>query len=83
MQQKILFMKKWFKNNILYFIGAVAGAIAGYIYWQQVGCSSGTCMITSKPLNSTLYGALMGTLLFGMFKKEKVSIKEKDTSHDI
>ena len=27
-------------------------------------------MITSKPGNSTLYGAIMGSLLFGMFKKD-------------
>jgi len=55
-------MKKWFSNNKLYLIGGVLGAIAGYLYWQQVGCTSGTCMITSKPLNSTIYGAVMGTL---------------------
>ena len=47
------------------------GAIGGYIYWQQIGCDSGTCAITSKPLNSTLYGAMMGALLLGMFKKEE------------
>jgi len=78
-------MKKWFKNNLLYFIGAAVGAVAGYIYWQQVGCVSGTCAITSKPLNSTLYGAVMGALLFGMFKKEyKVSsAKEKNSENDI
>ncbi|MBK8519683.1 MAG: hypothetical protein IPL54_01970 [Chitinophagaceae bacterium] len=78
-------MKKWFKNNALYLIGAAVGAIAGYIYWQQVGCSSGTCMITSKPTNSTIYGAVMGSLLFGMFKKEKKNeiIKEGEKNHDI
>ncbi len=63
-------MKKWLNNNKLYLIGALIGAIGGYIYWQQIGCDSGTCAITSKPLNSTLYGAMMGALLFGMFKKE-------------
>jgi hypothetical protein len=52
-------------------IGIVAGAIAGYLYYTNVGCASGTCAITSKPLNSTLYGALMGGLLFNIFKKEK------------
>jgi hypothetical protein len=31
-----------------------------------VGCSSGTCMITSKPFNSTIYGAIMGYLLFDL-----------------
>jgi len=78
-------MKKWFKNNALYLIGAAVGAIAGFIYWQQVGCTSGTCMITSKPINSTLYGALMGALLLGMFKKErkKEIIKEGENNHDI
>ena len=77
-------MKKWFKNNALYVIGAAVGALAGYIYWQQVGCSSGTCMITSKPVNSTLYGSLMGALLFGMFKKEsKKEIKKGENNYDI
>lgn len=73
-------MKKWLNKNILYVVGAALGAIAGYIYWQQIGCVSGTCMITSKPVNSTLYGALMGALLLGLFKKEKKEeiIKEED-----
>ncbi len=72
-------MKKWFNTNLLYIIGAFVGAIAGYLYWQQIGCSSGTCMITSKPINSMVYGALMGALLFGIFKKEnkKQTIEEE------
>lgn len=52
-------------------IGVIIGAIGGYLYYAFVGCSSGTCAITSKPLNSTLYGAMMGGLLFNTFKKEK------------
>jgi hypothetical protein len=63
----------WFKRNYLYFLGALTGALVGYLYWQEIGCLSGTCAITSKPLNSTLYGALMGSLLFGLFVKEKKS----------
>ncbi len=50
-------------------IGIVVGAIAGYLYYFYVGCASGTCAITSKPLNSTLYGALIGGLVFNMFVK--------------
>ena len=77
-------MKKWFNKNKLYVIGAALGAIAGYFYWQQIGCVSGTCMITSKPFNSTLYGALMGALVFGIFKKEqKKEILNKEENNDV
>lgn len=51
--------------------GVALGAIGGYLYYYFVGCASGTCAITSKPLNSTLYGALMGGLLVNVFKTEK------------
>ncbi|MEY4963075.1 MAG: hypothetical protein RLZZ323_394 [Bacteroidota bacterium] len=51
-------------------IGIAIGALAGYAYYYYVGCASGTCAVTSKPLNSTLYGALMGGLLFNMFVKD-------------
>lgn len=74
----ILDMKKLISNNLLYIIGAVVGALAGYLYWQQIGCSGGTCTITSKPVNSTLYGALLGAILFGLFKKQK-----KNTENDV
>ncbi len=59
------FVKKHQRN----LIGIVIGAIAGWLYWHFVGCSSGTCSITSKPINSTLYGALMGYLIAGVFQK--------------
>jgi prepilin signal peptidase PulO-like enzyme (type II secretory pathway) len=66
--------KSFISNYGLSFLGLIIGAIAGYFYWQQVGCASGTCAITSKPLNSTLYGALMGYLLVGIFKKDKKTV---------
>lgn len=61
----------WMQKNMLGIIGVVIGAIAGFAYWKFIGCTSDTCMITSKPLNSTLYGSLMGYLLFSIFKKEQ------------
>ncbi len=64
-------MKKWFNNNKLYIIGALVGAFAGFLYWQQIGCTSGSCAITSKPVNSTIYGAILGSLIFGLFVKQK------------
>jgi hypothetical protein len=59
------FLKKYQRN----LIGITIGAIAGFLYWNYVGCASGTCAITSKPLNSTLYGALMGYLVAGIFQR--------------
>lgn len=58
------------KKYLLTIAGIGVGAVAGYLYYHFVGCVSGTCAITSKPLNSTLYGALMGGLFFNIFKKE-------------
>jgi hypothetical protein len=62
---------QWLSNYKLTFLGIALGAIAGYIYYLQIGCVSGTCMITSSPLNSTLYGAMMGGLLLNTFQKDK------------
>ena len=60
-----------FINKYLTVIAGVAvGAVAGFLYWQQVGCASGTCPITANPLNATAYGALIGGLLVSSFKKQ-------------
>ncbi|WP_281228601.1 DUF6132 family protein [Flavobacterium aquiphilum] len=52
-------------------IGILTGAIAGYLYYHFVGCASGSCAITSKPVNSTLYGSLLGGLFFNLFTNQK------------
>lgn len=59
----------------LIIIGILVGAIGGFAYYYFVGCASGTCAITSKPLNSAIYGSLMGGLLFSSFKKNKLNQK--------
>jgi len=64
-----LLMKKLFKESRLYIIGALTGAVAGYFYYKLIGCSTGSCLITSHPLNSMLYFSLLGILFFGLFKK--------------
>ena len=60
-------------------VGIILGAFAGFLYYSKVGCVSGTCAITSSPINSTLYGALLGYLFVGLFKKEE--IKENGKNH--
>ena len=70
-------MKNWIIKNKLYFLGAVIGALAGFLYWKYVGCLTGTCSITASPLNSTIYFAIFGSMLFGLFTKQSVTIVKK------
>ncbi len=64
-------MKRLVKKHFLIIIGAIAGAMGGYYYWKFAGCSSSSCAITSNPLNSSIYGTVMGGLLFSIFRKDK------------
>jgi len=63
------------KEQVLVIIGIILGAIGGYLYWHYIGCVSGTCPITSSPIMSTIWGALLGGLLLSMFKKDKKESK--------
>ena len=56
---------------------AVLGGIAGYLYYHYVGCITGTCAITSRPMNSSAYGALMGWLLAGVFFPQGIKTADK------
>lgn len=64
-------------KNKLAVIGVVLGAVGGYLYYHYIGCASGTCAITSKPLNSTAYGAVMGGLLLSIFENNKKISKDE------
>lgn len=64
-------MTNWILKNKLYLIGAAVGALAGFLYWKYVGCLTGTCAITSNPVRSTIYFAVLGALFFSLFKKER------------
>ena len=70
------------KNWMLWGIGIVIGAAGGYLYWYFVGCVSGSCAITSSPVNSTLYGGLMGGLLGNVFStpKKDNTIEKNETN---
>lgn len=75
-------MTEWILNNKIVLLGGILGAIGGYLYYYWIGCVSGTCAITSQPVNSTLYGALMGGVFLSMFrpagKKENGKNHEKE-----
>ncbi len=44
-------------------ITVAVGGLLGFGYYRLVGCSTGTCPITSNPWISTFYGAAMGFLI--------------------
>jgi hypothetical protein len=49
-------------NKIKLFLPVGLGALGGFLYYSLIGCN-GSCAITSSPVNSTLYGSLMGLIL--------------------
>lgn len=53
---------------IRFIIGAVIGGALGYAFYRFIGCSTGTCPITSNPWISTAYGVLLGVVIAGMKK---------------
>lgn len=58
--------------------GVIVGGILGYAYYHFIGCNTGSCAITSKPLNSSVYGMLMGYLMFSVFEKNKIEKDKRD-----
>lgn len=87
--QTKLNMKKFIQSKFWQILGGIIGAVAGYIYWKEIGCSTGTCPITSKPLNSVVYFGVLGYFVSGTIKdfkaqrtKNKVGIAYGDDSSD-
>jgi hypothetical protein len=54
---KSFFIKYWYVIAL-----AVLGLAGGFAYWRYIGCSGGTCPITSNWHTSTAMGGLMGFL---------------------
>lgn len=57
---KEYFTSSAFIKTLLFVAG---GILAGYLYYFYVGCSSGSCGITSNPYTSMLFGGAIGYFL--------------------
>lgn len=53
---------KMTRYRIKLFLPVILGAAGGYLYYSFIGCN-GSCAITGSPVNSTLYGSLIGLVL--------------------
>ena len=57
----------------------IFGGIAGFLYWRFVGCTTGTCPITSNWYASVPYGMLFGWLISDLVKPDKkTEIKDEN-----
>lgn len=65
-------------------VGILAGTAGGYLYYRLVGCSTGSCPITSNPWISTFWGAGLGYLIGDIFKIKpfKTRQHEKEYGND-
>jgi len=66
---KSFFATKYYK----YLLTIPMGSLLGYSYYYFIGCSSGSCGITSDPLSSTLFG-----MVFGYLMTPEVAVKKED-----
>ena len=75
-------IKNWILNKKTAILTTIIGAIAGLLYWNFIGCDSGTCAITSVWWRTAIYGAVMGWLVGDYandkFKTTKNKIEEND-----
>ena len=60
-------MKKELKKLLRPAVFTLDGAMEGLGYYTLVGYSTGSCAITSSPVNTMLYMGLIGWLLSGIF----------------
>jgi hypothetical protein len=55
------FFRSW--NFWKPFLGVFVGGSAGFLYYHFVGCSTGSCFITSHSYCTVIFGGLSGYLI--------------------
>lgn len=58
-------VKEFFSSSYFWkpFAGVMIGATGGFLYYYFIGCSSGSCAITSNPYMSAMMGGFLGFFL--------------------
>jgi len=59
--------RPWIKT----FAGIFIGAVLGWGYYYLIGCRSGNCAITGDPVNSSIFGGVLGLILVFPFNKKE------------
>ncbi len=72
-------MDKLLKNKkvLTIGIGIAVGLLGGFLYWKFIGCTSGTCPITSNWHTTTLFGGVFGYLIGDTIYERISKSKEK------
>lgn len=69
-------MNHWMRKNKFALIMLIPGAIGGYLYWRYIGCTTGSCPITSVWYTSSMYGVILGFVL-GNLADERIMKKQR------
>lgn len=65
-------------------LAALAGGTGlGFLYWKFIGCSSGSCGITSNKYMSMFLGALLGLMLSGDLARAQEAAKLQNVDHKV
>ena len=67
-------VQTWMQKNKLSLIGIAVGAIGGFMYWNYIGCASGTCMITSKPIITVCQSGARSGMAKGILKSAGIEV---------
>ncbi|MBL4593172.1 MAG: hypothetical protein JKX68_05055 [Flavobacteriales bacterium] len=72
-------LKNWILKKKISIIITFIGAIAGFLYWNYVGCASGNCGITANWHTSMAYSSLMGWFV-GDIASDKFNPKKNENN---
>ncbi len=70
MKLKMLNLKRWLLSNLLMLFGVLIGGVSGYLYYYYIGCSNGTCSITSNPYKSVIYFSVWFAIVTGIMQAQ-------------